>query len=131
MNLHLLYLPLFSHRMLSQAEWELNQALIGFPHPELFFENTVFINSPQGNGFLRSLCFTQLFSEGLRERQWLAEACSSWKLCFSAFKGYLLRNKAQSRVRVTLVIVLEACDFRNGGCSNRIGPTLKVISSWL
>lgn len=110
--LPLLYLPLFSHGMLSLTEWELNQAPLGLPHPEQFFENTVFINSPRGNGLLRSLDFTQLFSRGLRERQWPAEACSSWKLGFSAFKGYLLWNKAWGCVRVTLAIVLGRWGFR-------------------
>lgn len=124
-------LPLFSHRMLSQAEWKLNQAPLGLPHPGRFFENTVFINSPRGNGLLRSLDFTQLFSRGLRERQWLAEACSSWKLGFSAFKGYLFWNKARGCVRVTLAIVLGCWDFRKWRLLlDGIGATWKPISPW-
>lgn len=37
LNWLLLYLYLFSPKMVTEAEWELNWALIGFPHPEPIF----------------------------------------------------------------------------------------------
>lgn len=71
----------------------------GFLILSRFSQRSEFLNSWLGPGPVRSSCFTRLFSSGyVKASAWAAAGRSSWKLRFSALKGYLFPNKGTARL---------------------------------